>query len=174
MSPPHAFFGLPDLAGTALAVLLAVLLRPRGRGLPSAGRWLAAAVGSVALLIAGRVFPMELARFTGWAAFLFGPALWLWACRFTGQAGPRGQRMIVHFIPAAALLLVLLTTAPLLAAQLARPASGMGSLYVVTAIHMGVYWLLSSLRLRRGGLPREQRALWICAAVWTVWIVLGP
>ncbi len=47
-------------------------------------------------------------------------------------------------------------------------------LYVLTAMHMLAYWLLASLRLRRAGLSPVRVRLWICMAVWAVWIVLGP
>lgn len=173
---PHAtvFLSLADLAGIVLAALLVTVLRPMGRGLPGASRWLAGAIASLGLLILGRVFAMELARYTGWAAFVSGPCLWLYACRLTGQTGPRGQRLAVHFIPAAAMLLVLLSTEPALAARLARPPSGAHALYLLTAVHMLAYGLLASLRLRRAGMAQLRVRLWICMGVWAVWIVLGP
>jgi len=167
-APPLA---LPDLAGIALALLLAALLwvhREGSRG--RANAWLAAAVASIVLLILARQPALSLASLTGWTAFLFGPCLWLYTCRVTGQDGPRGQRLAVHFIPAVAMLLVLLPKQPAVAARLVQPQTAPDALDILTAVHMLAYWLLASLRLGRAGERKLRLRLWVCLAAWAVWV----
>ena len=172
VTPP--LLALADLAGIALALLLAALLWAHGDGRRRrANGWLAAAVVSLGLVLLARQPALPVAHLTGWAAFLFGPCLWLYTCRVTGQDGPRGQRLAVHFIPALAMLLVLLPKPAAEAARLVQPRSAPDALDIVTALHMLAYWLLASLRLGRAGERALRMRLWACLAVWAAWVALS-
>lgn len=193
---------LAPAAGVALVLLLAGLLRaPPGH--ERANPWLTTALVSLGGLILGD-FARDsllvlrlphLSHLADWLAFLFGPCLWLYTCRVTGLAGPRGQRLAVHFIPAAAMLLVLLPSwfepaavkhAAILQ-QLERRRPWPDVLYLLVSLHMLAYWMLASLRLRRhvaslaadpasGELQAFARLLGrlrVCWAAWAVWVATG-
>jgi hypothetical protein len=171
LDPAAPLLALADLAGIALALLLAALLWVHGEGpRRRANVWLALAIAAVGLMILGRQPSLPLASLAGGTAFLFGPCLWLYACRATGLDGPRGQRLAVHFIPAVAMLLVLLPKQPAEAVRLVQPRTAPDALAILTAVHMLAYWLLASLRLGRAGERSLRLRLWVCMAAWALWV----
>ncbi len=165
---------LVEILGAVQGLFLAVVLFSSSGARRSANQWLAGFVAAFALLTAGDALEQSgavltyprLAYIFDWLIFLLGPLMLFYVRLLTGGAGPSWQALLLHGLPAALAVLVLLLTYHLLPdaeqrraveADLISPGSRLDPVMLLAAAQTMAYWLASLVALRRYGEALKQR-----------------
>jgi AraC-like DNA-binding protein len=200
-SSTFLFLAFGYAAGIAFGIVLAALLLLNQSGNRIANRWLAAAVGSLAVLSLGSLledtqlvlrFP-HLGYVTDWLIFAVGPCIWLYVQRLTGRATPTGWAVLVHFLPALVLLAMLIPFHLLdvgakqvaLESALRETETSPNWILAVAASQILAYWLAALATLTRysRGLRDQYSAVerlnfrWlrlmliVTLVIWILWVI---
>lgn len=194
------FLGFAYAASICLGLLLVSVLLLNRSGNTRANRWLAAAVGSLALLTIGSLLEdtrlvlrmPHLGHVTDWLIFVVGPCVWLYVRSLIGRPIHGAGRILVHFAPAMAIIVLLVPFYAMTAGEkravlqeeLATLAQTVSVPLIVAALQILIYWgaalvalirYSTSLRDEYSSIERLsfrwlRLMLIVCLALWAVWI----
>src|SRR5215469_12070779 len=190
---------LVHFAGVALGGLLVLLLLSRRSGNRAANHWLAAFVSCLALLWTGDLLEETrsvlawpwASHATDWLIFLVGPCLWMYVRRLTLHRTPGFFLWLVHAVPAAIILCLLVpfyllpsvTKVQIISRELAQRDDSLNVPLLAAAVQAIGYWGASLIVLRRFNAALRERysslvqrnlnwlyiMLSVTLAMWIVW-----